>query len=291
MWFTNKVTESGVANKLKDHLPNFLFNFICYSYGYLVFFLGWYKKILNKNRKLKWVSKWKRAFLLATWPSIKEENLITLKDEDCFSVSNFFLHDDINVINPKFHFFAPYHKPLVLDNYIEWLKLADKTLPKETKIFLWHTTKHYVDKYKLFQDRDVYYLYLTQTPFKHNYNLCYPILSPHTWPQMIIPVLIYMWYSEIYLLWCDHNTLKTYWEEREDFYDRKKDIRENAADKNSWMWNIIEFMEAILDTFKQYKVYDKIAEKNSVKIINLSKGTWLDIFKKSELKDILINKK
>ena len=272
---------------LEKILPKRIFNFLWFIFDCLYFIPSGNKKLVEKNRLLKWIWKWKRAFILATWPSINDNDLKELKWEDCFSVSNFFLHDDINEINPKYHFFAPYHKPLILENYVERLKQADKILPKDTKIILGHTTKEYVDKYNLFPNREVFYLYLSPFAIKHNYNIEYPVLSPQTWPQMILPVLFYMWYSEIYLLWCDHNTLKTYWWDRNDFYDRKKDIRKNAADKNWWMWNIIEELEAQLWMFKQYKYYKSIAEKKWVKIINLSEDSWLDIFEKSNLKKVI----
>lgn len=272
---------------LERILPKRIFNFLWFIFDCLYFIPSGNKKLVEKNSSLKWIWKWKRAFILATWPSINDNDLKELKWEDCFSVSNFFLHDDINIINPKYHFFAPYHKPLILENYVERLKQADKTLPKNTKIFLWHTTKQYVDKYNLFPDREVNYLYLSPFSLKSNTNIGYPILSPASWPLMIFPVLFYMWYSEIYLLWCDHNTLKTYWWNRNDFYDRKKDIRKNAADKNWWMWNIIEELESQLWMFKQYRYYKAIAEKKWVKIINLSKDSWLDIFEKSNLNKIL----
>lgn len=94
------------------------------------------KKLLGKNICLKTKGRGKVAFLLATGPSVKNENLKVLAGKDCYSASNFFLHEDIKTINPKFHFFAPYHEPLILENYIEWLRKGDRDLPAETKIFL-----------------------------------------------------------------------------------------------------------------------------------------------------------
>lgn len=277
-----------VGKKLEKLLPKSIFNFLWFLFDNIYFIPSWNKKLVKKNKCLKWTWKWKRAFLLATWPSIKKDNLKKLKWEDCFSISNFFLHDDINIICPKFHFFAPYHKPLILENYIERLKQADKVLPKETKIFLGHTTRQYVDKYKLFPWRDIYYLYLSPFASKNNYNIEKQILAPQTWPQMILPVLFYMWYKEIYLLWCDHNTLKTYWEDRKDFYDRWKDIRKNAADKNLWKQrNIVDELESNLRMFNQYKIYKNTSQKQWIKIFNLSEESWLDEFEKKELNEIL----
>lgn len=239
------------------------------------------KSILKQNRILKNVGKGKRAFLLATGPSIKEENLKLLDGEDCFSVSNFFLHEDIDIINPKMHFFAPYHKPLILKNYIDWLRLADKQLPPNTKIFLGHTTRNIVIKNNLFQKREVFYVYLSPRHTR-NIDLTKQIKSPSTGPLMILPVLIYMGYSEIYLLGCDHNVLKDYKKNCTHFYEKKDDLRKNASDDKAWS-DIVSELKSSLNVFAQYREYNNIALKSDVKIYNLSQESWLDVFEKKKM--------
>ncbi|MBR4633567.1 hypothetical protein IKO50_01020 [bacterium] len=49
-------------------------------------------------------------------------------------------------------------------------------------------------------------------------------------------------------------------------------------------------MEAILNTFKQYNIYKKMAEKNKTIIINLSEESWLDVFPKNKLNHIINGK-
>lgn len=236
------------------------------------------KGIIEKNIILKDQGKGKRAFLLATGPSLKLENLKLLAGEDCFSVSNFFLHEDINIINPKFHFFAPYHKPLDLNNYVEWLKLADEKLPHETKIFLGHATYDLVNEYHLFPNREIFYLYLSDDIKTKKIDLTKPVLAPQTSPLMIIPVLIYMGYKEIYLLGCDHTTLRDYKKTVTNFYNPNEDIRKNATDINCWR-GIIQNHKFSLNVFLQYQWYKDILEKfYSINIYNLSKDSWLDLF-------------
>lgn len=244
-------------------------------------------KILLQNKQLQDSGKGKRAFLLATGPSIKDENLKVLQGEDCFSISNFFLHEDIKVISPKIHFFAPYHKPLILENYIQWLQLADQTLPETTQICLEHDTKELVDQYKIFPKRKIWYLYFTQYPSSCAIDITKPILSPQTGPLMILPTLLYMRYEKIYLLGCDHNTLRFYKHTIKHFYNRKLDIRKNAADNLAWA-NIIAEHQTSLNVFMQYQAYMQLMKKNDLnsQIINLSNDSWLDIFPYSRLKQL-----
>lgn len=236
---------------------------------------------LSINRELKDMGKGKRAFLLATGPSIKNQDLSLLSGEDCFSVSNFYLHKDIEIIKPKLHFFAPYHKPLVLDNFIEnWIN-ADKRLPSETNIVLGLPSKKMVEEYNLFPKRKIYYLDLRSLKYVQT-DIEKSILAPQTGTIMIMPVLGYMGYSRINLVGCDMNMLKDYGNYVENFYE--KDPRENATDKGRWQ-GIMHEMEANLTMMKQYKMYYEYFEKRGVTMQNLSPISWIDFVPKREYCD------
>ena len=195
------------------------------------------------------------------------------------------------MIRPTLHFFAPYHEPLVLENYIDWLRKADSALPESTDIVLWHTTKVLVEKYSLFPKRKIYYLYLSHfSPLFNKINIECPILAPQTGPIMILPVLLYMGYTEIYLLGCDHTVLRDYKKTVENFYSKEKDIRINAIDSKSWP-NIVDELKAGLNVFNQYEYYKCLAENLGVRIVNLSKDSWLDKFEYWDLSNVLKWKK
>lgn len=249
------------------------------------------KSLLARNACLKNTGKGKRAFLLTTGPSVKLENLNLLEGEDCFSVSNFFVHEDINTIQPKFHFFAPYHKPLVLENYVDWLKLSDQTLPKSTAMVLGHSGKELVEQYGLFKEREVYYLYLTGTA-STAIDLTQPVLYPRTGPIMILPVLFYMGYSEIYLLGCDGTWLRDYNSfgigkdkgKISNFYKPEQDIRKNVRAKKDIVFQAGGLYRIML----QYKYYADLAEQSEdCQIFNLSQDTWLDMYPSQLLADVI----
>lgn len=276
-----------IAKNLEQYLSSRLFYSLWFIFEQLKFLFFANKNILSKNRELKNITRKKRAFLLATGPSIKWEDLKKLSGEDCFSVSNFFLHEEIASIDPLLHFFAPYHEPLILENYIDWLKKADQKLPKNTNIVLWHTTKEYVEKHNLFLNRKVYYIYLSPFPSKNKINLLKPTLAPQTWPIMILSSLIYIGYQEIYLLWCDHTVLRDFKKIVTNFYTPTEDIRINAVDGKNWDTSIIEELKSNLNVFIQYKKLNKIAYKKWIKIINLSQDSRLDEFDFDKLEKII----
>ncbi len=242
-----------------------------------------HKDILQKNQQLKGVGKGKRAFLLATGPSIKQENLKLLAGEDCLSISNFYLHDDIQSVNPVFHGFAPYHEPMILENYVEWLRQADRALPPRTKIVLGHKTYELVKRFGLFPGRDVYYLYLSH---KLGLDITKPVLGPQTGPLLLLPLMIYMGYEQIYLLGCDHTMLRDFKKTISNFYDKNRDIRINGP--QNWE-GIIGSLEAMKNVFEQYRFYKNIISLNgrSCRVTNLSRDSWLDEFPVETLDNIL----
>jgi hypothetical protein len=247
-----------------------------------------FKKLIKKNIELKNKGKGKRAFLIATGPSIKKQNLALLKGEDCFTVSNMFLHDDIKKINPKFHFFAPYHKPLILSNFVGWLRQADKKLPKNTKIFLGTESEKMVKKYKLFKNREIFYLKKGSNYSRKRVDLTKTIMPYSSVPLMVLPVLIYMGYKEIYLVGCDNNRLKDYSSGKaQHFFENSKDFRKNASSGKIWSGGIIKILISFRNNLCQYLFYANLAKKNyETKIFNLSDESWIECFNKKKFDKI-----
>ena len=243
------------------------------------------KDILQTNLELKGRGCGRRAFIIATGPSLNQEDLTLLVGEDCFTLSNFFLHEDLEIVRPKYHFFAPYHQPLILENYIEWLRLADSKLPHSTEIVLGHSVLPLVESYQLFTDRNIHFLYLSENVSMRKVDLLRPVLSPQTGPIMILPFLAYMGYSEVYLLGCDHTVMRDYGKKVQNFYSENLESRENATDEKSWR-GIIDSHQYSMNVFLQYRAYRGLFDCQQVLVKNLSKDSWIDCFPFGELKEV-----
>ncbi len=244
-----------------------------------------HKDVLKKNSTFRGIGKGKRAFLLATGPSIKREDLRLLAGEDCFGISNFYLHEHLQIVNPVFHGFAPYHEPMILDNYVEWLRQADQVLPPQTKIVLGHKTYDMVQKFGLFPKRDVCYLYLAPSKMCC-VDIQRPVLAPMTGPLLMLPLMIYMGYERIYLLGCDNTTLRDYKKTVSNFYNSDQDMRKAATDRNCWFDIETEF-RANLTCFEQYRYYKNLLLNTSTSITNLSVDSWLEMFPMDRLLHIM----
>ncbi len=271
---------------LKNWLPPIIHEKLYGCRAWLGFLMYEKKEVLNRNSVFKNTASGKRAFLIATGPSLKMEDLNALAAEDCYGISNFFLHEHIQSINPKFHFFAPYHEPVTLDSYVVWLEKADKLLPPETNIFMGHTTYDLVNKYNLFKKRKVFYLDLSG--YLAGLDITKSVLSPQTGPLMALPVLAYMGYTEIYLVGCDHTEMRDYKKTVNNFYDSSNDVRKTTSDTyDVWNDGIIINLLNTANVFKQYMFYKKIFRKRDIRIINLSQDSWLDLFEMDTLVNVL----
>tara|TARA_B100000787_G_scaffold76069_1_gene56005 strand:- start:1057 stop:1905 length:849 start_codon:yes stop_codon:yes gene_type:complete len=250
-------------------------------------FIFFPKKILKRNKILKNSAKGRVGFLLATGPSVNKQDLAKLEKYDCFSLSSFFLHKDLNKINPKYHFFAPYHKPLIIEDWVKWINLADKSLPKNTKIVLSIKDYERVKNLNLLKDREVIYLYFSKFIEVKNLDIAGPLPDMQTHPLMVLPFMIYMGYKEIYLIGCDSNNLKNYGRQVENFYDQNLEIKKGS--NLPWSFGITKELENNLSVFNQFKNYKKLADNLNIKIINLSEDSWLDFFDKENY-DALLKK-
>ncbi|MCX6352121.1 MAG: hypothetical protein NTX03_09700 [Bacteroidetes bacterium] len=276
-------------SKFKNLLPPFLYNSLLAAKDSLDFSLKANAKLLQPNATLKNTGKGKRAFLIATGPSIKTQDLSVLKGEDCFTLSNFFLHKDLQTINPKFHFFAPYHPPLEKDNFYGWMQQADEILPPNTQMFLGDTDAAEIAGRGVFKKRKKFYLHMSPHVSVGRVDICKPILGPQTGPLMILPVLLYMGYEKIYLLGCDHTVLRDFKKQIQHFFDGEKDPRKNASNGEAWQGNILDSMHNTLNVFVQYQKYKDAmaAHYPNAKIINLSNDSWLDLFEFGRLEEVM----
>ncbi|KXX67294.1 hypothetical protein [Flammeovirga sp. SJP92] len=266
---------------IKDWLPKKVYVYLFKRFADLQFFSFNKKELIKANKSLKNTKKGKRCFMIATGPSLKLENLKLLENEDCYTISNAFLHEDIKVINPLAHFYAPYHEPLILDNYLDWLQKSDKELPERTKIVTGHKNIPFIESREgLFKNRKVEYLFLARHTDAFN-DISKPIMPPINGPQMMIPYLLYLGYSEIYLLGCDSTVMRDYKKANiTHFYDsKKKDVRKNASDQNSWSKAVDQFKYQY-DHFKVYEHFNShpTIQSGEQKILNLSQDSWIDSY-------------
>lgn len=216
------------------------------------------------------------VFIVATGPSIKQQNLGALAGKLVLSCSNLFLHPDIATISPAFHFFAPYHSPLIEANWLDWLRSGAAALPASTAIVLGHSDRARVTASRVLEGRKIIYLHLA--PLRSPRSDCLAAVpGPQSVPLMALPFALHLGVSRVILLGCDHTTFRDYGKTIRHFYPADSDPRVNASGGAVWT-GIEQELLANLNLFNQYRKYATLAAARGVTIQNGSPDSWLETF-------------
>jgi len=242
------------------------------------------EKLLPENENLR--SKYKdvkRCFILATGPSIKNENLDLLQNEFCISVSNFFVHEKYLSLKPKFHVFAPSHPPITSEQYSAWLKDASDNTHFETTFVVADSNRSIVES-TLIHSNKLFYLSGGDFPV----DFCKRLPPVQTVVHVAIYLAIYLGIKEIYLLGADHSWVLHYGKSNH-FYEENKHklVQQNYSE---WIEDDIgkefENNAVLWDFYRKIRSYSK---ENNYKIVNLTKESLLDVFERDTLENILKN--
>lgn len=256
------------------------------------------KNIYKENIKFKNIHKGKRCFILATGPSINKLNLSVLKDEICFGVGQFYLHKDIDVVNPEYHIQAPQHPPFDTETAITIFKSYKKYYKNTTVIFLGdsnfkHSYKRVLLKHTNLKRKNNIFINFRNVIPLDEYNY----LSNNVWDItkkpfpvctvifMALQVALYMGFKEIYLLGCDHDYLKDVNRvSNHHFYNEEKGISDvehltNYYDTEKWFFDYYK-------RWKCYRLVKEFARGKGVKIYNSTHGSMLDVFEFKYLEEI-----
>lgn len=243
-------------------------------------------EILKKNRRLKDIHKSNRCFILGNGPSINDFDILKIKNELIFVMSNFYHWDKYTSLSPIYHSivnipdtFSENEKFLILK------ELDDKTL--SNKIFIGFRNRYVIDKYKLFQNKDIYYIGTANVERKFAIDR---ITREHySNPLQAIEIALYMGFSEIYLLGIEYNEVcsGSYFY----FFDRKNLIvNDPEIDMCSKpMTKLSVTLQSTLDIVVEFEKLTEFAQQNNVKIFNLSNQSILRMFPHKNYYDLFFS--
>lgn len=257
---------------------------------------------LNNNKPLVNSYKGKRCFIIGNGPSLRNQDLLYLKNEVKIMVNQFYRSKDLLDLKPQFWMLAD---PLYweqIDEYLEPILQTVQNDLKETTLFLPQESlenliKHkkevknptlkyyYMDKYSdisKYSDSQSTEIDFTQTvpPFAQN------VVSPS------LMLALFLGFKEIYLIGCDH----TWWGfnkfevEQEGkilpyYYSKSK---ESIAFQRTYIRNF--GYEKLQDTINrqifEYEILNEYAKKQGAKIFNSTEGGYLETFERKDYDSI-----
>jgi len=234
---------------------------------------------IKQNIELKNIHRNERCFILATGPSIKNQDLKLLKDETCIAASNFFVHPDYSIIKPKYYCAAPYHLPITEEAWQKWLGELDKSTGN-TKLFFGLSDNERNLKNNHFTNRDIYFLNFSgsfESSLVNGIDLTCAVPAPQSVSVMALEIALYMGFSQIYLLGCDHDWILHYGKSVH-FYNENNHTLVNCGYNEFEGSDLENQFECDLNLWRQYKYLKRIAENKQIQIFNATSGGLLDVF-------------
>lgn len=237
------------------------------------------RELLAKNRILRNRHVGERCFILATGPSIKKQNLKLLQGEVCIAVSNFFVHPDYHLINPRYYCVAPYHPPITEEAWQAWLAEMETGTDNATMFFslLDRQRNHYDGK---FMDRRVHYLKFggsLESLLTYGVDLTRSLPGPQSVTIMALMVALYMGFETIYLLGCDHDWILHMYSSAH-FYEEDSHAL-NRYGYNEWFGADLEsYCQDYVRLWQQYKILKEVGRIQGIQIHNATEGGLLDVF-------------
>lgn len=245
------------------------------------------KALLKKNLALKDIHNDDRCFILATGPSIKHQDLKQLQGETCIAVSNFFVHPDYALIDPKYYCIAPYHLPITENAWQKWMNEIEISTGN-AKIFFSTSDRVRNLQNGKFKNKTLYFLKFggsREYASRCGLDLTRQVFGPQSVTVMALMVAIYMGFKEIYLLGCDHDSILHINESRH-FYPETANALVRSGYTEWFQQDLEEQFLDYISLWKEYKLIQKIADVNGVFIGNATEGGLLDVFPRIEYKSL-----
>lgn len=249
-----------------------------------------YKEIIARNETYKNAHRGQRVFILCTGPSVCLLDLKKLSNEVCIAVSNFYLHNDFDAINPKYYCIPgiTYNKRMTEEIVTNWMKDIEKHA-NNAEFFFSIREKSMLESHNLFTNNTVNYLYPKWSHRLYDdIDLCNTVFECQSVPIMCIQLALYMGFKEIYLVGTEHRELIT--QDYTYFYKGSKSkvhgcdvgLKKDGKHIKSYSETLIGYYTL----WEQYRVLQEIAQQKQVEIYNATPETALDVFQKVDFNSL-----
>lgn len=245
------------------------------------------REALERNATLRGLWAGQRCFILASGPSIAEQEVRPLAGERCISVANFFLHQDYQHVAPAFHCVAPLHPPFTEEDGVRWFSAMNGALG-DAQLVLSLSDRELVERNDLFAGRTVDYVSFTDTwasPRNDSFDLARPVPPPQSVSIMALLLALHLGASPVYLLGTDH----TVFDPATGRYDYRHFHQRgaNALGLEPTPPDLEIVFESLFHVWRQYKILRSTATGRGVEICNASAGGILDLFPRVRLEDVV----
>lgn len=240
-------------------------------------------EVIKKNKDLKDIHNNQRCFIIGNGPSVNDVDILKIKNEVVFVLSSFYHSDKYKELSPVYHSIVNVVDAYSdMEKYLILKEMDDRTLSK--KIFIGIGNKYIIDRYNLFENKDVYYIATANLPRKFSIDT---VTGDYiTNPLQALEIAFFMGFKEIYLLGIEYNEICS--GNYSYFYGRSKmkfaDPQVN--DDNIPAVKLSVTLQATLKAVIGFEEFKDYADKENIKIYNLSKHSILKMFPYREFDDV-----
>lgn len=256
---------------------------------------------LARNRHLKDTKKGKRCFILGNGPSLRDEDLAQLANEDVFTVNQAARHPQFAALKSGVHFWADPSFFVVDENKTEDLELLDvmKAINTEgNRPMCFFPIKQYdfVKKFRLDESLNVHYFYsvdLFEEYYQGEIDFCGSCPAFCTVVMWCIALAVYMGYSEIYLLGIDTTSImvniKSYLKQNDsDDYaynvgENEKKRLESQLQRQSLETQALSFYRVL----QEYGALHRYCQKRNIRLVNCSSVSLVSTLPRQSLTSVL----
>lgn len=244
-----------------------------------------YRNIVYENKKFCNIHQDEKIFIIGNSPSVKDTDLKRISHAKKMVVSNFYLHEDYDIIEPEYYCFAQFTYTNIFneDTAKRWLDDIGSH-SGNPQFFFNISEKKLIDQCSSLKEKKINYMCLDaiNLDYYDEIDITSKMLSGQSVIIDCIQLAIYMGFKYIYLVGVEHSEIVT--GQYNYFYNRIQSVIGNKDTYASNKGKVVSKFSKQLYTrnylWKQYEKLKEIAEHNGVKIYNATKGGLLDVFER-----------
>lgn len=243
-------------------------------------------ELLKRNEVFRNRHQGRRCFVIGNGPSLKEQDLTPLANEITFVVNYFHLHPIISdTWQPSYYCLSD---PAYFDGRepIESIRDIAAKVPA-APFFVPHFAREFIEQTKALPEDRTYYVGLSsglEDEWTAVPDFTRVVPGVQTVVQLAIMAAMFMGCTPIYLLGLDHNWL-SHGGVPINFYS-KEEVK-NQPQGNVGNWDYKSLMLAMTTIWRVYEMHQRIAERHGFKIVNATRGGFLDVFERASYEQLI----
>jgi hypothetical protein len=246
-----------------------------------------YGSLIKRNETFRDRHKGQRCFIIGNGPSLKHQDLTPLANEITLVSNSFYLHPIVgNDWQPSYYLLSDPAYFNAAADLSEFTRLLSKV--QSAPFFVPHFARDFLAATKVLPSERTYFVAawggLEKQSWQEKPDLTSVTPGMQTVVQLAIMTAMFMGCSPIYLLGLDHDWL-SHGGEHLNFHSDGDAADQPAGNYNGWEYK--RLMESVLVMWQIYEGLETVARAEGIKIINATRGGFLDVFERGRYEDIL----